>query len=198
MTSEGSRRDPLPRPSLWDDLRTLGRGAEARRLRELLDLESRSVLLDVGGGSGAFTARFAAGAARIVVLDPGVGPSAPTPRVRPGIEYRSGGGESIPLADGSVDRVTAIRSTHHMESPEQFVREAYRVLRPAGRLVIEELQPGSGFARVFARTAHRHHGAPLDLRGPSDWSQIVRVAGFEKLRAIDGARWFFVLGIRAA
>jgi ubiquinone/menaquinone biosynthesis C-methylase UbiE len=155
-----------------------------------------TVLVDVGGGSGAFTRRFAAGAGRIVVLDPGAEPTQRSAPSGPSIEYQRGGGESIPLADGSADRVTAIRSTHHMESPESFLREAVRVLRPGGRLVLEELRPGSTLARLFARTAHRQHHAPLDLRGPQEWSDAIRAAGFSDVRSEVGGRWFFVVGVR--
>lgn len=44
---------------------------------------------------------------------------------------------SIPLSNESVDLITAIDVIEHLVEPAIFVREAYRVLKPEGYLVID-------------------------------------------------------------
>ena len=49
----------------------------------------------------------------------------------------------IPLADGSVDAVTALAVLEHVDDPRQFVAEAYRILRPGGVCVMTTPSPGA-------------------------------------------------------
>ena len=44
--------------------------------------------------------------------------------------------ERLPLADGSIDALVGVDVLHHMEQPLSFFREAARVLRPGGKLVL--------------------------------------------------------------
>jgi len=156
-------------------------------------------LLDVGGRTGAFTTRFAPPEAGVTVLEPEGDIVRAAERRHPEIRFVTGHGEKLPFPDATFDRVTAIRSTHHMEAPEQFFREALRVLTPGGRLVVEELAPSSGLAKLFSRLMRRrHHHRPMDFRGPPDWVRGVTDAAFELVTSDDGARWFFVTGRKPA
>ncbi|MEW8977321.1 MAG: class I SAM-dependent methyltransferase [Symbiobacterium sp.] len=44
--------------------------------------------------------------------------------------------EALPFADGSFDVVTCRIAAHHFPAVDRFCREAARVLRPGGRLVV--------------------------------------------------------------
>ena len=50
-------------------------------------------------------------------------------RRHPGIDFRVGDAEAIPLADASVDAVTCSFGMLHMERPERVLAEVARVLR---------------------------------------------------------------------
>jgi len=56
------------------------------------------------------------------------------------IEYHEGCGTQLPLKDASVDIVLVMYVLSHLipEKQEELVREARRVLRPGGRLVLED------------------------------------------------------------
>ena len=44
--------------------------------------------------------------------------------------------EELPLVDSSIDRILLVHSLEHAESPRETLKEIWRVLSPAGRVVI--------------------------------------------------------------
>jgi len=162
-------------------------------LRELLALTGGSRLLDVGGGAGAATALFAAGARRVVVLEPDSRKIRFGRRRRPAIEFVEGHAERIPFPDESFDRAVAVVSFHHVEDPDRALQEARRVLAPTGRLVLHELYP-ENHSGVFPRLLGRrtdpnapHFYEPQDLR------RRVEGHGFREVSIRDGVRGYFVV-----
>lgn len=96
-------------------------------------------ILDLGCGTGRFTEALAAHFDAAVV---GVDPSTKMldqarKKLRdPRVQYRSGSGEAIPLADGSVDLVFMSMCFHHFTDPKAAARECRRVLREGGPAVL--------------------------------------------------------------
>ena len=56
------------------------------------------------------------------------------------IEYRVGDLEELPVASGSVDLALFSQSLHHALHPQDAVKEAWRILKPGGRVMILDLQ----------------------------------------------------------
>jgi ubiquinone/menaquinone biosynthesis C-methylase UbiE len=73
------------------------------------------------------------------------------------VTFMTGDAARLDLADGIMDLVFSVDTIHHVERQAQFFREAYRVLKPGGRLCTmthsEELIRASEFlARYFPET----------------------------------------------
>jgi ubiquinone/menaquinone biosynthesis C-methylase UbiE len=81
------------------------------------------------------------------------------------------------LADGAADAVVAIDALHVAADPTAAAREAWRLLRPGGRLVLTNWQPRD----------------PVDPRLPTrmgiDWAQTLASAGFAAVRVEARPEW---------
>lgn len=110
----------------------------------LLKLMPPQVIADLGAGEGTLALLLAQRAQRVIAVDSSekmVEYGAEVAR-RNGVgnlEYRLGDLEELPIADDEVDISLLHQSLHHALHPETAVREAVRILRPGGRLVVMDL-----------------------------------------------------------
>lgn len=115
------------------------------RLAAALILPTPGWLLDAGGGTGRVAAGLRPWVGRLVISDL----SAPM------LEQATAKGvacpvqahvERLPFPSDHFDRVLVVDALHHFANQRQAVGELLRVLKPGGRLVIEE--PDITFFRV--------------------------------------------------
>jgi SAM-dependent methyltransferase len=71
------------------------------------------------------------------------------------IDLRQGSATDMPLESNSVDKVVALECAFHFHTREQFFREAWRVLRPGGRLVTADIIPMPATSAFAERLKHR-------------------------------------------
>ncbi len=169
--------------------------ADLEVLREIVTPGPGIRLLDLGGGAGAATERFARGCAEIVILEPNAKKVAYGRRRRPAIQFLEGRARAIPYPDGSFDRVTAVVSFHHMENPERVLAEVRRVLREDGRFVLMELPPSHAPGALFHWFAARR-GEHLSFSNADELAQKLEAHGFHDVSSKQGSRGFFVAATR--
>ncbi len=92
-----------------------------------------TAVADVGAGTGKLTAALAAPGRTVVAVDPDPEMLAALHDRLPGVPTLRGTGESLPLADASMDAVTFAQSWHWVD-PVRGSAEVARVLRPGGVL----------------------------------------------------------------
>ncbi|WP_373498587.1 class I SAM-dependent methyltransferase [Desulfococcus sp.] len=115
--------------------RILGR-PNTPRLARLLRLPENARLLDAGGGTGRVSAHLRDRVDRLVVSD--LSRPMLLRAARKGLMAVSATAECLPFPDASFDRVLVIDALHHFRCQREAVGEFARILKPGGRLLIEE------------------------------------------------------------
>jgi ubiquinone/menaquinone biosynthesis C-methylase UbiE len=128
----------------WDKLRDdlFGRASHLQALPGLLDPDW--TIGDLGCGTGQVAALLAPFVARVVAVDRSEDMlQAARRRLREcsNVEVRRGELESLPIADGELDAATLLLVLHHLPGPAEALREAARVLRPGGTVLICDMLP---------------------------------------------------------
>lgn len=112
------------------------------------------------------------------------------------IDLRLGSATEMPLPDACVDKVVALECAFHFHTRADFFREAWRVLRPGGRLVTADIIPmpetGGRLHRLGQRlswwmVASRFAVPALNAYTTPSYHANLRVAGFQQI-AIESIR----------
>jgi SAM-dependent methyltransferase len=123
--------------------------------------EPSGLTLDLGCGEGRFPRDLKARGYQVIGVDGSATLIEAAREADPDGAYRLGDAASLPLADASVDLVTALLSLHDMDDMEGAVVEAARVLVPGGRLCAAVVHPIATAGRFQAQDAD----APFTIRG---------------------------------
>jgi ArsR family transcriptional regulator len=110
----------------------------------LLRLMPPMIIADLGAGEGAFALLLAERATKVIAVDNSarmieVGRELALRNGIENVEYRLGEMEEVPIEDSAVELVFFSQSLHHTLHPKRAVEEAWRILRPGGRIVILDL-----------------------------------------------------------
>lgn len=186
---------------VWDQLRAdmVGQRTDLLALLHLLD--AALVVGDLGCGTGHVAEALAPCVGRVVAVDesgPMLAAARERLRDRANVDLRRGTLEALPIDDAELDAAILFLVAHFLPAPDDAVREAFRTLRPGGRLLVVDL------------TAHEHaeYAVQLGHVWPGfDEEQVtawLRAAGFESCRyrvlpadpAATGPALFAAVGTR--
>jgi ArsR family transcriptional regulator len=110
----------------------------------LLKLMPPMVIADLGAGEGTFSLLLAQRAEKVIAVDNSekmveYGADLARKQGVEALEYRLGDIEKVPIDDASVDLAFFSQSLHHALHPDRAIAEAWRILKPGGRIAVLDL-----------------------------------------------------------
>jgi ubiquinone/menaquinone biosynthesis C-methylase UbiE len=138
-----------------DEFHSGGRNATVR-LAQLAQINGSERVLDVGCGIGG-PSRYLASRFGCVVTGLDLtadfvalaGMLAQRTRLSDKVTYRQGDALNLPFADASFDLVWSQNAAMNIADRDRLYAEMHRVLRPAGRLALQEMAAGAGGEPFF-------------------------------------------------
>jgi ubiquinone/menaquinone biosynthesis C-methylase UbiE len=166
--------------------------------------------LDVGCGPGHTAFRIASKASVVIGVDIAQGMLAKARELAVqeeinNVVFQQAHASALPFQDGSFDLITCRTAAHHFHDLSGFLSEALRLLRPDGRLVLDDtLAPDDAEAAEVMQSVDllRDHSHVGNLTA-AQWRDAVTGAGFriardalyEELQPIDA--WFDRMAVSA-
>jgi SAM-dependent methyltransferase len=163
----------------------------------LASLKEGETVLDLGAGAGfdCFLAAKAVGpSGRVIGVDmtPEMVEKA-RENARKGdfgnVEFRLGEIESLPAADGSVDAVISNCVINLSTAKERVFAEAFRVLRPGGRVMISDLVLSRHIPSAMAGSLAAYAGCIAGAVLKDEYLRLLGKAGFEDVRVVEESRF---------
>lgn len=168
----------------WDKAKTLfdAQHALADHILELVTVDSNMSVLEVGCGIGGFSAyvhrKTAAPVVGIDLLEEHVAAAQRLAQGRETLRFEQGDAGDLSFEVGSFDMIYSVESAFHYQEKDRFAKEAYRVLRPGGHLVMVDITSRSVDDVLFRRG--------IAFASSEQWTEILQQAGFsvEQIRQI--------------
>ena len=101
------------------------------------------------------------------------------------VEFRLGEIENLPAADGSVDVVISNCAINLAPDKERVFKEAFRVLRPRGRLLVSDIVLSRALPSSIRDSMQAYVSCLAGAAMKDEYLQIIRKAGFQQVRIID-------------
>lgn len=100
------------------------------------------------------------------------------------VEFRLGEIEHLPVPDSSIDVILSNCVINLSPDKEQVYREAFRVLKPGGRLAISDVVAVRPIPNTLRNDLEKHSGCVAGALSSEQIADILRAAGFIKIRVV--------------
>jgi ubiquinone/menaquinone biosynthesis C-methylase UbiE len=184
-----------------EELETLPRGANlglgCGNPVSLADLEEGHTVLDLGSGPGidCFLAADRVGPKGHVIgvdMTPDMLKLARQNAADGGyenVEFREGVIEDMPVDDGTVDVIISNCVINLSPDKAQVFREAFRVLRPGGRIMVSDIVLNGELPEKVKEDIYEYVSCVAGASQKEDYLQYIRDAGFEQVEIVDEATY---------
>jgi SAM-dependent methyltransferase len=156
----------------------------------IASLQTGETVLDLGSGGGFdcfLAARAVGGSGTVIGVDmtPEMITKSRQNAAKAGfdtVEFRLGELENLPLADGIVDVIISNCVINLSPAKDRVFREAFRVLKPGGRLAISDVVATAVFPEQIKNDMAFYAGCVAGASSLSDLESMLVQAGFVEIR----------------
>lgn len=161
----------------------------------IASLQPGEVVADLGSGAGLdcfLAARRVGESGRVIGLDmtDSMLELARTNQAKLGltnVEFRKGEIEKMPIADNSVDVIISNCAVNLSPDKDAVFREAFRVLKPGGRIAISDVVTRGAVPSEFRRALDLWAGCLSGALDEQDFARRLKAAGFGDVAVTPGA-----------
>ena len=163
----------------------------------MASLKSGEIVLDLGSGAGfdCFLAAKKVGASGKVIgvdMTPEMLEKA-RENARKGnyanVEFRLGEIENLPAADNSIDAIISNCVINLSPDKKQVFKEAFRVLKPGGRLMVSDIVLHKELPEVIKNSVESYIGCLSGAIKKDEYLKAIKGAGFKDVRVIDETKY---------
>ncbi len=159
----------------------------------LASLKEGDVVLDLGSGAGfdAFLSAQRVGkTGRVIGVDmtPEMIEKAQANAKKgnyTNVEFRFGEIEKLPVDNNSVDVIISNCVINLSPDKEQVFREAFRVLRPGGRLMVSDLVLAKDLPKAIKDSIEAYVGCLAGAIKKDEYLKLITMAGFQNVKVIS-------------
>ncbi|HXZ94466.1 MAG TPA: methyltransferase domain-containing protein, partial [Dehalococcoidia bacterium] len=171
--SQAKTYDKYLRPLRWSQ----------SKLVSLLELAKNATLLDLACGTG-WAVRYAADSANGrgefygIDIASEVIDKAETDSVNyENVHFRKANAEKLPFDSDFFDYIICSNAFHHFSDPDKVAKEAYRVLKPRGRICILDTTADSFIIRLLDRLERKLERGHVKIYSTEEYWALFRGAG---------------------
>jgi SAM-dependent methyltransferase len=159
----------------------------------LASLKEGETVLDLGAGAGFdcfLAASRVGGGGRVIGVDmtPEMVEKARGNAVKgnyANVQFRLGEIENLPAADHSVDAVISNCVINLSPEKKKVFAEAYRVLKPGGRLMVSDIVLLRELPDVVKKSIEAYVGCVSGAALKDEYLRTIKAAGFQDVRIVD-------------
>ncbi len=159
----------------------------------LASLRAGEVVVDLGSGAGFdcfLAARRVGGEGRVIGVDMTHEMlEKARENARKGgyrnVEFRLGEIENLPVADGTADVIVSNCVINLSTDKPRVFREAFRILKPGGRLMVSDLVLTGPLPESVRRSVEGYAGCISGALLKEDYLSAIRSAGFSEVRIVE-------------
>lgn len=163
----------------------------------LASLKEGDIVLDLGSGAGfdAFLAAKRVGkTGRVIGID--MTPEMITKAKEnakkgkyPNVEFRLGEIEKLPVKDNSIDIIISNCVINLSPDKERVFKEAFRVLRSGGRLMVSDLALAKDLPREIKGSIEAYVGCLAGAIKKDEYLSLITMAGFQDVEVISQSNY---------
>ena len=147
---------------------------------DLLNAQKHDKILEIGAGTGRIAKHYGLKVRDLTLLDPAENMLKRAIEHLPHAKPIVGFSERMDFSSNSFDKIVCYDSLHHWQNQMKGLKEAYRVLRPGGKILVLEVDQNNFWGRklqlfenILKMNSHMH--VPDDLR------KMLEKIGFSKV-----------------